>query len=86
LNYSNASTALPQAFGNPDLDYLAFICGTTFVFCVAAYGTGWLLSRWLRVNRSDQVSLVFGLGMHNTGTGLVFATSALSEHPNDETE
>jgi predicted Na+-dependent transporter len=24
---------------------------------------------------------MFGLGMHNTGTGLVFATSALSRHP-----
>jgi BASS family bile acid:Na+ symporter len=82
LNYSNASTALPQAFDNPDIDYLIFICGTTFVLCVAAYGTGWLLSHWLMVDRSDQVSLIFGLGMHNTGTGLVLATSALSAHPN----
>jgi BASS family bile acid:Na+ symporter len=81
LNYSNASTALPQAFGNPDVDYLIFIGGTTFVLCVAAYSTGWLLSRWLRANKSDQVSLIFGLGMRNTGTGLVFATSELSAHP-----
>jgi BASS family bile acid:Na+ symporter len=81
LNYANASTALPQAFGRPDVDYLVFIAGTTFVLCVAAYGTGWLLSQWPMVGRSDQVSLVFGLGMHNTGTGLVLATSALSEHP-----
>jgi BASS family bile acid:Na+ symporter len=81
LNYSNASTALPQAFGNPDIDYLVFIGATTFVLCAAAYGTGWLLSRWLKVNRSDQASLIFGLGMHNTGTGLVLATSELSAHP-----
>jgi BASS family bile acid:Na+ symporter len=81
LNYSNASTALPQAFGNPDLDYLVFIGGTTFVLCIVAYGTGWLLSWWLRVSRSDQASLMFGLGMYNTGTGLVLATSALSAHP-----
>src|SRR5262249_2694518 len=81
LNYSNACTDLPQAFGNPDVDYLIFIGGTTFVLCAAAYGAGWLLSRWLRVNKSDQASLMFGLGMHNTGTGLVFATSALSRHP-----
>ncbi len=25
LNYSNASIALPQAFGNPDVDFLVFI-------------------------------------------------------------
>jgi BASS family bile acid:Na+ symporter len=81
LNYSNASTALPQAFGNPDVDYLLFIGGTTFVLCIAAYGTGWLLSRWLKVNKPDQASLIFGLGMHNTGTGLVLATSELSAHP-----
>ncbi len=81
LNYSNASTALPHALGSPDVDYLAFIGGTTFVLCVAAYGTGWLLSWWLAVNKSDQASLMFGLGMYNTGAGLVLATSALSAHP-----
>jgi BASS family bile acid:Na+ symporter len=81
LNYSNASTALPQAFGKLDVDYLVFIGGTTFVLCVASYGAGWLLSRWLKVNKSDQASLVFALGMHNTGTGSVLATSELSAHP-----
>jgi bile acid:Na+ symporter, BASS family len=81
LNYSNGSTVLPHAFGNPDIDYLAFIGSTTLVLCVAAYGAGWLLSRWLRVNKSDQASIVFGLGMHNTGAGLVLATSELSAHP-----
>jgi BASS family bile acid:Na+ symporter len=81
LNYSNASTALPQAFGNPDVDFLVFIYSTTFVLCIAAYGAGWLLSRWLRVNKSDQASLMFGLGMNNNGTGLVLAASALSDHP-----
>ena len=81
LNYSNASTALPQALGNPDVDYLVFIGSVTIVLCVAAYGTGWLLSRWLKVNESDQISLIFGLGMHNTGAGLVLATSELSAHP-----
>lgn len=81
LNYSNASTALPQALGKPDVDYLIFIGGITFALCVAAYGSGWLLSRWLRTDRSDQISLMFGLGMHNTGTALVFATSELPAHP-----
>jgi bile acid:Na+ symporter, BASS family len=81
LNYSNASTALPQAFGQPDADFLAFIFVTALALCVAAFGAGWLLSRWLRVSKSDQASLIFGLGMNNTGTGLVLAASALSDHP-----
>jgi bile acid:Na+ symporter, BASS family len=81
LNYSNASTALPQAFSNPDVDYLVFIGSITLILCVAAYGTGWVLSRWLEVNKPDQASLIYGLGMHNTGTGLVLATSELSAHP-----
>jgi BASS family bile acid:Na+ symporter len=33
------------------------------------------------VNKPDQASLIFGLGMHNTGAGLVLATSELSAHP-----
>jgi BASS family bile acid:Na+ symporter len=81
LNYSNASTALPQAFGNPDADFLAFVFSTTVTFCVAAFGSGWLLSRWLKVDKSDRASLMFGLGMNNNGTGLVLAASALSDHP-----
>lgn len=81
LNYSNASTALPEAFGNPDADFLAFIYGATFVLCSAAYAAGWLLSRWLGATKPDQASLMFGLGMNNNGTGLVLAASALSDHP-----
>jgi len=37
LNYSNAATSLPQAFGKPDLDFLVFIYGTTILVCVAAF-------------------------------------------------
>lgn len=81
LNYSNAATSLPQAFGKPDVDFLAFIYGTTIVLCIAAFGAGWLLARWLKTDKSDQAALMFGLGMNNNGTGLVLAAATLADHP-----
>ena len=32
-------------------------------------------------DRSDQIALMFGLGMNNNGTGLVLASMALADHP-----
>ncbi len=81
LNYSNAATSLPQAFGKPDLDFLVFIYSTTILVCIAAFGAGWLLAKWLKTDRSDQAALMFGLGMNNNGTGLVLAAAALADHP-----
>jgi BASS family bile acid:Na+ symporter len=81
LNYSNAATALPQAFSEHDVDFLVFIYSTTLVLCVSAFGAGWMLSTWLKVSKADRASLMFGLGMNNNGTGLVLAASALSDHP-----
>jgi len=81
LNYSNAATSLPQAFGKPDVDFLAFIYGTTILLCISAFGSGWLISRWLRTDKSDQAALMFGLGMNNNGTGLVLAAATLADHP-----
>jgi bile acid:Na+ symporter, BASS family len=81
LNYSNAATALPNALRNPDVDFLAFIYGTTIILCIAAFGAGWLISRSLKTDKSDQAALMFGLGMNNNGTGLVLATATLADHP-----
>jgi BASS family bile acid:Na+ symporter len=81
LNYSNAATALPQAFSEPDVDFLLFIYGTTTILCTAAFGAGWLIANWLKADSSDQASLMFGLGMNNNGTGLVLAAANLSDHP-----
>ncbi len=81
LNYANAAASLPQAIANPDLDFLAFVLGTAIFLCLSAFGAGWLIARLLRASRSDQASLMFGLGMNNNGTGLVLAASALSDHP-----
>lgn len=82
LNYANACTSLPQAFSKPDLDYLFFILLVVTVMCCIAFFSGWLISKIFKANKSDMAALMFGLGMNNNGTGLVFATATLSDHPN----
>ncbi len=81
LNYSNAATTLPQTISKPDVDFLAFIYGTTIVLCLAAFGAGWLIAKFLKTDKSDKAALMFGLGMNNNGTGLVLAAATLSDHP-----
>lgn len=81
LNYSNAATSLPQAFAKPDWDFLSFILAVTSLMCLCAFGAGWLVSKLFKTNKADMAALIFGLGMNNNGTGLVFAATALSDHP-----
>lgn len=81
LIYSNASISLPHAVRNPDYDFLAVMFVIAVSLCAATFGAGWLLSRTLRVGRAEQMSLMFGLGMNNNGTGLVLASMALADHP-----
>ena len=81
LNYSNASVSLPQAISNPDWDFLAVTLGITLLLCLVAFFTGWVIARCRRSEQSDQIALMFGLGMNNNGTGLVLASMALADHP-----
>jgi BASS family bile acid:Na+ symporter len=81
LNYSNASVSLPQTIADPDWDFLAVILAVVVTLCVLSFAAGWLIARWVRADSPQQVSLMFGLGMNNNGTGLVLATMALAEHP-----
>lgn len=81
LNYSNASTSLPQVFSKPDWDFLGFIFGTTLVVCSVGFFAGWLVSRAFKTDQSDKAALMFSLGMNNNGTGLVLAATALGDHP-----
>jgi BASS family bile acid:Na+ symporter len=48
---------------------------------VFAFASGWLVGRLFRADGSGRVSLMFGLGMNNNGTGLVLASMALADHP-----
>jgi BASS family bile acid:Na+ symporter len=81
LNYSNASVSLPQTIADPDWDFLAVTLAVVITLCVLAFGAGWLIARWLKADLPQQVSLMFGLGMNNNGTGLVLASMALWDHP-----
>ena len=81
LNYSNAAAALPQAFKNPDWDFLALILTATFVLCLIGFLAGWFLPVLTRANETDRKALMFGLGMNNNGTGLVLASTSLPDHP-----
>ena len=81
LNYSNASLTLPGVISHPDIDFLAIMLLIVLALCVIAFSSGYLLARVFRANSSEKVSLVFGLGMNNNGTGLVLASVALADHP-----
>jgi BASS family bile acid:Na+ symporter len=82
LNYSNASVSLPQALAERDYDFLAITFAITTGLCLALFAAGYGLSRLFKLNRAEGVSLMFGLGMNNNGTGLVLASLALSAYPN----
>jgi BASS family bile acid:Na+ symporter len=81
LNYSNASLSLPQILAHPAADFLALSVGVVVGLCAAAFGSGWLIARLLRLDRAGQSALMFGLGMNNNGTGLVLASVALADYP-----
>jgi BASS family bile acid:Na+ symporter len=81
LNYSNAASALPQAFLRPDWDFLALTLTLCVGLCVLAFSVGAWLARRLRVSAAERVSLMFGLGMNNNGAGLVLASVAFHRYP-----
>ena len=82
LNYSNASVSLPQAMADRDYDFLAITLAITAGLCLTLFAAGYGLSRLFKLDRAERVSLMFGLGMNNNGTGLVLASLALSSYPN----
>jgi BASS family bile acid:Na+ symporter len=81
LNYSNASVSLPQTVTDADWDFLAVTLAIVVGLCLLAFSAGWGLSRLFRAEPPQRISLMFGLGMNNNGTGLVLATMALSHYP-----
>jgi hypothetical protein len=81
LNYANAAVSLPQIVREPDWDFLAVTLAIVLTLCVLAFSAGWLVSRMMHATRSQRVSVMFGLGMNNNGTGLVLASMMLADHP-----
>ena len=82
LNYSNAAVSLPQAIADQDYDFLAVTLGISAGLCLTLFAAGYGMSRLFKLDRTERVSLMFGLGMNNNGTGLVLASLALSSYPN----
>jgi bile acid:Na+ symporter, BASS family len=81
LNYANGAAALPQVAAEPDWDFLAATLGIALVLCVLAFASGWALGRLLKTDLAHRMSLMFGLGMNNNGSGLVLATVAFAGNP-----
>ena len=81
LNYSNASVSLPKAIADRDYDFLALTLGITVGLCVVAFTAAYWLSTQFKLDQAERVSLMYGLGMNNNGTGLVLASLALASYP-----
>lgn len=81
LNYSNGSVSLPQAVADRDYDFLVVTLAITAGLCLTAFASGYGLSRLFKVDDAERVSLMYGLGMNNNGTGLVLASLVLASYP-----
>jgi BASS family bile acid:Na+ symporter len=81
LNYANAAVALPRLAENPDTHFLSSALILATGLCVMLFTSGRALGRVFRLNRPQRISLTFGLGMTNNGTGLVLASVALGQYP-----
>ena len=81
LNYSNAAVSLLKAIADHDLDFLAVTFGITVGLCLVSFAAGDWLSRLFKAGDAERVSLMYGLGMSNNGTGLVLASLALASYP-----
>jgi len=82
LNYSNAAVSLPQAIADRDYDFLVITLVISAGLCLTLFAAGYGMSRFYKLDRTERVSLMFGLGMNNNGTGLVLASLALPFYPN----
>jgi BASS family bile acid:Na+ symporter len=81
LCYSNAAISLPQAIAGHNYGFLAVTLIISAGLCAVLFITAYILSRIIKLNLADRVSLMFGLGMSNNATGLVLASMVLSSYP-----
>lgn len=81
LNYSNASLVLPGIVRTSNMNFVLLAASITACMCAGGFVAGWTIARKLGAARGDRISLTFALGMSNNGSGLVLASSALSDHP-----
>lgn len=75
LCYVNAAGALPQVTHHPDWDFLAVAAAASLGLCAGSFAAGWWVGRRLGAGARPGVSLAYGLGMSNNGSGLVTAAA-----------
>jgi BASS family bile acid:Na+ symporter len=80
LNYSNASASLPKVVAEPAFDLIGLMLAVVASLCLICFLSGWAVAYFLKTDRAQKASLMFGLGMNNNGTGLVLASLALANH------
>jgi BASS family bile acid:Na+ symporter len=81
LNYANASAILPRLLADPDWHFLGAAMFFASGLCLVLFVSAWMLGSILQFSRGRKVSLMFGLGMTNNGTGLVLASMAMGDYP-----
>lgn len=81
LNYLNASSSLPTAFMSKSTNFIFMIIFVSTLLCMISFSAGWFIPKAFKVPVDQRISLTYGLGMINNGTGLVLATSTLHENP-----
>lgn len=57
--------------------YFASIAGAVITFCVVSLGIGFLVPRWLKVDRPQSIASAFEVGLHNATLAIVIAQSVL---------
>ncbi|MFC5345375.1 bile acid:sodium symporter family protein [Brevundimonas staleyi] len=57
--------------------YFAAIAGVVVTFCVVSLGIGFLVPRWLKVDRPQSIASAFEVGLHNATLAIVIAQSVL---------
>jgi BASS family bile acid:Na+ symporter len=81
LNYANASLALPQVVADFHPQRLSWLVAVTLGVCATTFLSGWLLARAGRLEPAARHSLVFGIGMKNTGIALTLAALWVESQP-----
>ena len=82
LNYVNASLALPGMMHVEQAPAVAIIIVLVAAMCGITFLLAWRLAMALHADADSRASLVFGLGMKNTGAALVLlAATALTAQP-----
>lgn len=59
------------------VQHFAAIAGVVVTFCVVSLGIGFLVPRWLKVDRPQSIASAFEVGLHNATLAIVIAQSVL---------